>query len=364
MPEQHLGTRRAVLFTEDRPLQLTSGETLGPVEVAYATYGRLTPERDNAIFVAHALTGDALADTWWSTMVGPGRPVDTEKYYVVCANLLGGCQGTTGPSSTNPRTGEAYGLDFPHISVGDLVTVHRALLDHLGIERLHAAIGGSLGGMQVLQWASDAPGQVERAILVAASARLSAQNIAFSAIARQAILRDPQFHKGQYAALGVRPENGLSVARMLGHITYVSDKVLEQKFGRDRVEDEAVPTHDIDFQVESYLDHQARTFVERFDALSYLYLARTLDYFDPFADPGFVERISPSTRFLLVSFDSDWRFPTAHSEFIEENLTAVDLSVERHEIHSDLGHDSFLLEPPGYHDVVRRFLEVKELETI
>lgn len=349
--------QQATLFTADRPLRLSSGATLAPVDVAYATYGRLTPERDNAVFVAHALTGDALAADWWPSMVGPGRPVDTDRYFVVCANLLGGCQGTTGPSSTDPSTGHAYGLDFPHISVRDLVTVHRALLEHLGIERLHAAIGGSLGGMQVLQWASDAPGQVRRAVVVAASARLSAQNIAFSSIARQAILRDPSFHKGQYAAAGVRPESGLAVARMLGHVTYVSEQSLEAKFGRSRVAGASGPTQDIDFQVESYLDHQASTFLERFDALSYLYLARTLDYFDPFADASFATRIDPATRFLLVSFDSDWRFPTAHTDFIADQLTSAGISVAQHQIHSDAGHDSFLLDPPGYHDVVREILE-------
>lgn len=343
----------ATLFTAARPLTLQTGDVLGPVEVAFATYGELSAAKDNVVFVAHALTGDALADQWWPTMVGPGKPIDTDRFFVICPNLLGGCRGTTGPLSIDPRTGRAYGMDFPHISIADLVTVHRALLEHLGIERLYAAIGGSLGGMQVLQWASDAPGQIERAVVIAASARLSAENIAFSSVARQAIMRDPQFHDGRYAELGVKPEVGLAVARMMAHITYVSEAALQTKFGRDRRHDK--PTHGIDFEVESYLDHQAATFLRRFDALSYLYLARMLDYFDPFADPAFATRID-GTRFQVISFDSDWRFSTAHSSFIEEQLVAAGHPVERHEVASLWGHDSFLLEPPGYLDLIRAFL--------
>lgn len=335
---------------------LSSGTTLAPVEVAYATYGELSPARDNAVFVAHALTGDAEATAWWAAMVGPGRPVDTERYFVVCANLLGGCRGTTGPSDPDPATGVARGLDFPLLTVADQVAVHRALLRHLGIERLHTAIGGSLGGMQVLQWSADAPGEIERAVVIAAAARLTAQNIAFSAIARRAILADPDFHGGQYAAHGTRPVAGLAQARATAHITYVSEESLERKFGRARRSD-GPPTHAIDFEVESYLDHQATSFVDRFDANSYLYLTRALDYFDPFADPGFAARISPETHFLVVSFTSDWRFPTAHAELIEAELARAGVPVERHEIESPWGHDSFLLEPPGYLDLVRTFLE-------
>ena len=345
--------RHARLFDEADPLHLAGGDTLAPVDVAYATYGELAPARDNVVFVAHALTGDAEAATWWPTMVGPGRPVDTDRFFVVCANLLGGCRGTTGPSSTDPATGRAWGLDFPLISVADLVTVHRRLLAHLGIERLYAAVGGSLGGMQVLQWAADAPGQIERAVLVAASARLSAQNIALSNVARQAILRDPAFRGGRYPDHGMVPADGLSVARMLGHVTYVSEPGLEARFGRSRRG--ATPGFGIDFEVESYLDHQASSFVDRFDALSYLYLSRLLDYFDPFASAGFAERIR-DTRFQVISFDSDWRFATSHSVLIEKELRCAGVDVERHEIASSWGHDSFLLDPPGYLDLVRSFL--------
>ncbi|MFT4265434.1 MAG: homoserine O-acetyltransferase [Nocardioides sp.] len=337
--------RHATLFTERDPLVLASGATLGPVEVAFATYGELSPARDNAVFVAHALTGDALAHEWWASMVGPGGPVDTDRFFVVCPNLLGGCRGTTGPSSVDPATGEPYGLDFPLISVADLVAVHRALLAHLGIERLFAGVGGSLGGMQLLQWAADAPGQLGRAVLVAASARLTPQNIALSHVARRAIRQDPA--------------GGLALARMLAHITYVSDAGLEAKFGRARRGAPGEPgkeeTLETDFEVESYLDHQGEVFVDRFDPLSYLYLTRLLDYFEPFADPGFAARAA-GTRFRLISFDSDWRFGTAHSELIERNLRAAGAEVDRHEVPSPWGHDSFLLDPPGYLDLVRTFL--------
>lgn len=344
--------RRTRLYDEADPLTLAGGGTLAPVDVAYTTHGDLAPDRDNVVFVAHALTGDADAARWWSTMVGPGRPVDTERFYVVCANLLGGCAGTTGPSSTNPATGLAWGLDFPLITVADLVTVHRRLLAHLGVEKVYAAIGGSLGGMQVLQWAADAPSQIERAVLVAASARLSTQNIALSTVARQAILRDPDFRDGRYQDHGVLPSDGLAVARMLGHITYVSEPGLEAKFGRAR---RGLPGFGVDFEVESYLDHQGTSFVDRFDALSYLYLSRLLDYFDPFADDGFAQRIG-ETSFQLISFDSDWRFATSHSLLIEEELRRAGIDVERHEIASSWGHDSFLMDPPGYLDLVRTFL--------
>ena len=350
---------RKRLFDATDPLLLTSGDTLAPVDVAYATYGELAPERDNVVFIAHALTGDAEAAEWWPTMVGPGRPVDTDRFFVVCANLLGGCRGTTGPSSTDPATGRSWGLDFPLITVADLVTVHRRLLERLGIEKVYAAVGGSLGGMQVLQWAADAPGQIERAVLVAASARLSTQNIALSTVARQAILRDPDFRGGRYLDHGVVPADGLSVARMLGHINYISEPGLEAKFGRTR---RGTPGFGIDFEVESYLDHQASSFVDRFDALSYLYLSRLLDYFDPFADPGFAERIR-ETRFQLVSFDADWRFATSHSALIEQELRTAGVDVERHEIASTWGHDSFLLDPPGYLDLVRAFLSDTAKET-
>jgi len=316
---------------------LESGARLAPVEVAYATYGMLDAAGSNAVFVLHALTGDAQAAQWWDTLVGPGKPVDTDRFFVICPNLLGGCQGTTGPSSPNPATGEPYGLDFPLFTVRDLVTVHRALLDHLGVRRLHTAIGGSLGGMQALQWALDHPTQLERAVLVCASARLSAQNIAFSKTARAAIRQEGA--------------SGMAFARMLAHITYLSERGMELKFGRAR-RAEGPMTMDSDFEVEHYLDHQAELFLARFDPLTYLYLSRVMDYFEPFADgPS-----RPDTRFLILSFDSDWRFGTEHALHLARELGALGADVRRHEVDSPWGHDSFLMELPVYHAHVTAFL--------
>jgi homoserine O-acetyltransferase len=351
--------RRVVVATDDDPLVLASGAVLPHVEVAYETWGHLDADGGNAVLVAHALTGDSHATGdggWWRSMVGPGRPVDTDRFFVVCANLLGGCRGTTGPASTDPRTGRAHGLDFPLLAMGDLVSAQRRLLAHLGVRRLHAAVGGSLGGMQVLQWAIEHPGEIDRAVLVAASSQLSAQNIAFSAVARDAILRDPDFHDGRYPDLGVTPRHGLAVARRMAHITYVSEQSLEAKFGR-RLVDDAAPRMGTQFEVESYLDHQGEQFVARFDALSYLYLTRVMDHFDPFADPGAAARVAAGgTRSLVLSFDSDWRFPTAHSERIHAQLRAGGASSVLAELSSPWGHDSFLLEPPGYLDWVASFL--------
>ncbi len=358
-------TQRVVLFTEDDPLVLVSGETLGPVEVAFETYGTLAPDAANAVFVCHALTGDAHAaghhgdperPGWWDTLIGPGKPLDTERLFVISPNLLGGCMGTTGPSSIDPATGRAFGLRFPHFTVSDLVTVHRRLLEHLGVRRLHGAIGGSLGGMQALQWAIDHPGEIDHAVLVCASARLSAQNIAFSAVARASIIGDEHFAGGDYYETGASPRVGLAVARMMAHITYVSEDSLRHKFGRERIAD--APTFDIDFQVESYLDHQGASFLERFDANSYLYLTRVMDYFDPFADEAAaIERLRRSgTAFLVISFDTDWRFPTPHSREIERVLRRAGCEVACEEVASPWGHDSFLLVVPRYHELVSAFL--------
>ena len=362
-------TQSAVLFAADRPLALDSGATLGPVEVAYETYGRLDAERSNAIFVCHALTGDAHAaghhgdsdrPGWWDTIIGPGRPLDTDRFFVVCANLLGGCRGTTGPSSPDPATGRPYGLRFPLMTVSDLVRVHRALMAHLGIEHPLAAVGGSLGGMQALQWALDAPGELGSAVVICASSRLSAQNIAFSAVARQAIMGDPDFHGGDYYGEGTRPDRGLATARMLAHITYLSEESMRRKFGR-RLQDSDTPRFgfDVDFQVESYLRHQGASFLRRFDANSYLYLTRVMDYFDAFADAAATERAlrDTATRFLVVSFDSDWRFDTAHSREIVRTLSTHGAAVTFREVVSPHGHDSFLMDIPDYHRTVAAFLE-------
>jgi homoserine O-acetyltransferase len=363
-------TQSVVLFTADRPLTLDSGATLGPVEVAYETYGTLDADGANAVFVCHALTGDAHAAGhhgdparagWWDTIIGPGRPLDTDRHFVVCANLLGGCQGTTGPSSTDPATGRPYGLRFPLMTVRDLVRVHRALAAHLGTGRLLAAIGGSLGGMQALQWALDAPEELGAAIVICASSRLSAQNIAFSAVAREAIMGDPDFRGGDYYdGAGPAPDRGLSVARMLAHITYLSEESMRRKFGR-RLQEGETPRFgfDVDFQVESYLQHQGASFLKRFDANSYLYLSRVMDYFDAFADPAATARALAGnpTRFLVVSFDSDWRFDTAHSREIVRTLAAHGAAVTFREVESPHGHDSFLLDVPEYHRTVAGFLD-------
>lgn len=356
-----VSTRSARLFDAGRPLQLACGRELAPVDVAYETYGELAPDGANAVFVCHALTGDAHAAGhhgqisqrgWWDTIIGSGRPLDTDRYFVVCANLLGGCAGTTGPSSIDPATGSPYGLGFPMLSVGDLVAVHRALLEHLGITRLHAAIGGSLGGMQALQWALDHPGEIGRAILICASARLSAQNIGLSAVARAAILGDPDFQSGKYLAGVRRPERGLALARRIGHITYLSEESMRRKFDRRRRGGPDSPmTFSSDFEVEFYLDHQGESFIRRFDALSYLYLTRVMDYFDPFAqERTSLERLG--TRFLILSFDSDWRFGLEHSRFMLERLTAGGAQARHVEIASPWGHDSFLLEIEDYHRLV------------
>jgi len=329
---------------------LESGATLAPVDVAYETYGTLDAGAGNTVLVCHALTGDAHAAGergWWSTLVGPGKPVDTDRFYVVCANLLGGCQGTTGPSSADPATGEPYGLRFPLFTVRDLNTVHRRLLDHLGVARLFAAIGGSLGGMQALQWALDAPEEIERAGVICASAQLSAQNIGFSAVGRAAILGDPQFAEGA--------PNGLAVARMMAHITYLSEEGMRRKFDRARRNPAAPMTFASDFEVEHYLDHQAEIFLARFDPLTYLYLSRTMDYFQPFSEPP--RHAEPlSTQILLVSFDSDWRFGTEHSQYIARELRARGAQPEHVEVASPWGHDSFLMEVPAYHEAVARLL--------
>jgi homoserine O-acetyltransferase len=311
---------------------LESGAVIAPVDVAYADYG---PPAAPVVYIHHALTGDAEAAEWWDTLVGPGLAVDTDRFRVICANLLGGCQGTTGPSSLDPATGKPYGLAFPLFSVRDLVTVHRALLRELGIAKVHAAVGGSLGGMQALQWSLDHPEEVERAVLICATARLTAQNIAFSKVAREMILR----------------HDGMDVARMMAHITYLSVESMAMKFDRARRGDGPM-TMESDFEVEHYLDYQARIFLARFDPYTYLYLSRVMDYYEPFLEHAG----TPSTRYLVLSFDSDWRFGTEHSEYIEAQLLERGADVARHELRSPWGHDSFLMDLPAYHALVRQFV--------
>jgi homoserine O-acetyltransferase/O-succinyltransferase len=359
-----------VRFSADEPLKLDAGSTLAPFQIGYQTYGTLNRDRSNAVLICHALTGDQhVANVhpvtgkpgWWETMVGPGKPIDTERYFVICPNVVGGCMGTIGPASLDPATGEVYGLDFPVITVRDMVRAQAMLLDHLGIESLFSVAGGSMGGMQVLQWAASYPKRVFSALPIATATRHSAQNIAFHEVGRQAVMADPEWHGGRYFASGSNPRRGLAVARMGAHITYLSDAALHRKFGR-KFQDRANPTFsfDADFQVESYLRHQGSTFVERFDANSYLYLTRAMDYFDLAADYGGVLanafRETP-TRFCVISFTSDWLFPTSDSRAIVHALNAGGARVSFAEIETDKGHDAFLLEEPELFAIVRGFLD-------
>jgi homoserine O-acetyltransferase len=357
-------------FGVDTPLKLDAGVALAPFQIAYKTYGALNASRSNAVLVCHALTGDQHAASrhpvtgkqgWWETLVGPGKPLDTNRYFIICANVMGGCMGSTGPASTNPLTGRPWGLDFPVITVRDIVRAQAMLLDQLGIESLFAVIGGSMGGMQVLQWAASYPERVFSALPIACATRHSAQNIAFHEVGRQAIMADPEWRGGRYHLEGSNPRRGLAVARMGAHITYLSDAALHRKFGR-KFQDRENPTFsfDADFEVESYLRHQGISFVERFDANSYLYLTRAMDYFDLAADYGGVLANAfkrTPTRFCVISFTSDWLFPTPESRAIVHALNAASARVSFAEIVTDKGHDAFLLEEPEMFGIVRGFLE-------
>lgn len=355
------------LFDASSPLHLHSGASLSRVDVTYESYGRLNATASNAIFICHALTGDAHAaglaagerrPGWWDTMIGPGKPVDTDVWFVVCANILGGCQGTTGPSSLDPATGEPYGLDFPLLHMSDFITVHRALGAHLGVHRWAALIGGSLGGMQVLQWALDYPDDMTNAVVLAGSSRLTAQNIAFSAVGRQAIMKDSGFRAGRFLSEGTTPRKGLAVARMMAHITYLSEEAFSEKFGRAAQSGELTPNFGVDFAVESYLDHQGEAFQSRFDALSYLYLTRVMDYFDPFASSTALDRLAAgNVKFLVISFDTDWRFSTEHSRRIVRHLEGARVPTSFREVKSPWGHDSFLLTIDDYHATMEAFME-------
>lgn len=373
MQEQRIGNQLGIVPTQyvelfdQQPLQLVNGESLSPITVAYETYGTLNEAGDNGIYICHALTGDAHAagwhegdrhPGWWDTLIGPGKPVDTNRWFVVCSNLLGGCQGTTGPSSTNPATGQAWGLDFPLLDISDFVEVHRELGRHLGVTRWHAVVGGSMGGMQALDWSLRHPQELCNAVVVASTSRLTAQNIAFSAVAREAIMRDESFHGGNFQAVGDNPDVGLAIARMMAHITYTSEEGFDEKFGRSPQFEQRRKGFGVDFAVESYLDHQATSFLSRFDALSYLYLTRVMDYFDPFARPGALELVQQRpVSYLVVSFDSDWRFSTEHSRRIVRELERGGLLVTFRDVRSPWGHDSFLLDVPVYLETVRAFLE-------
>jgi homoserine O-acetyltransferase len=357
-------------FGSDKPLKLDAGVELSPFQIAYKTYGALNDARSNAVLICHALTGDQHVASmhpvtgkpgWWETMVGPGKAIDTERYFVICANVIGGCIGSTGPASTNPATERPWGLSFPVVTIRDIVRAQAMLLDHLGVDTLFAVAGGSMGGMQVLQWAASYPERVFAALPIACATRHSAQNIAFHEVGRQAIMADPEWRGGRYLLEGTDPRRGLAVARMGAHITYLSDAALHRKFGR-KFQDRANPTFsfDADFEVESYLRHQGISFVERFDANSYLYLTRAMDYFDLAADyDGVLANAFKNieTRFCVISFTSDWLFPTAESRAIVHALNAGRARVSFAEIVTDKGHDAFLLDEPELFAIVRGFLD-------
>ncbi|MGC2783115.1 MAG: homoserine O-acetyltransferase [Roseiarcus sp.] len=357
-------------LSSSSPLRMDSGAVLAPLTVAYQTYGALNAAKSNAILLCHALTGDQHVANlhpvtgrpgWWETMVGPGLPFDTNRFFVICSNVLGGCMGSTGPASVNPETGEPYGLDFPIVTIADMVRAQALLIDHLGIDTLLCVAGGSMGGMQVLQWAATYPDRVFAALPIATAARHSSQNIAFHEVGRQAIMADPDWRGGRYLVEGTRPAKGLGVARMAAHITYLSESALHRKFGRN-LQDRSARTFsfDADFQVESYLRHQGAIFVERFDPNSYLYMTRAMDYFDLAADYGgsLASAFKGSrTRFCVVSFTSDWLFPTSDSRATVRALNAGGASVSFVEIETDRGHDAFLLDVPELIDTTKGFIE-------
>lgn len=352
------------------PLPLNSGVAFGAFTIAYQTYGTLNADRSNAILICHALTGDQYVAEphpitgkpgWWARLVGPGKVVDTDRYFVICSNVLGGCMGTTGPKEIDPVTAEPYGLSFPVITIADMVRAQRILIDHLGIDTLFCVLGGSMGGMQVLQWAVSYPERVFAAVPIATAARHSAQNIAFHEVGRQAIMADPNWCGGAYQSRGLSPGRGLAVARMAAHITYLSEKALQDKFGRS-LRNRASFTYgfDADFEVESYLRHQGVTFVDRFDANSYLYITRAMDYFDIAAEhDGVLANAfrNTKTRFCVISFTSDWLFPTSESRAVVRALNAVAANASFVEIESDRGHDAFLLDEPEFFATLRGFLD-------
>ena len=356
------------LVLENAQLTLDNGSVLDTLTLAYRTYGALNADKSNAILICHALTGDHHPSGanpltgragWWNNMVGPGKPIDTDRYFVICQNVIGGCAGSTGPSS--PRAdGRPYGLDFPVITIGDMVRAQNVLLDRLEIPDLFCVIGGSMGGMQVLQWAAAHGERVFSAIPIATAARHSSQNIAFHEVGRQAILADPDWQGGNYAAENTAPRKGLAVARMAAHITYLSEAALQRKFGRNLQDrDRLSYGFEADFQIESYLRHQGISFVDRFDANSYLYITRAMDYFDLAADYGGTLAhafANTKARFCVVSFTSDWLFPTSESISLVRALNAAGANVSFVEIESDKGHDAFLLDEPEMEQTIIGFL--------
>ena len=356
-------------FVSKEPFTFESGETIPEFTLRYETYGRLNPACSNAILICHALSGDhhcagvhSLRDRktgWWNNMIGPGKPIDTTRFFVICSNCLGGCQGSSGPSSINPATGKRYALDFPLVSIRDIVTAqHRLIVEGLGIQRLFAVVGGSMGGMQALQWAIDYPEMVERLLPLATTARQGAQAIAFNEVGRIAIMQDPAWQSGEYEP-GSGPDVGLSVARMMAHITYLSDQGMEEKFGRERIASgDARERFGAEFQVESYLRHQGKSFISRFDANTYLYLTKALDRFDLYGISGQLEDAFEkiTARTLVIGFTSDWLFPPQQNREIVHTLLRCGKEASYAELNMSLGHDSFLVRAPELYELISRFL--------
>lgn len=363
--------RKTFTFATDEPMRLDSGETLGPVTLAYETYGRLNRERNNAILIVHALSGDSHAagyyspddekPGWWDECIGPGKAFDTNRYFVICSNVIGGCQGSTGPASINLQTGKPYGLEFPVVTIRDMVRAQRYLIDYLGIDKLLAVAGGSMGGMQALEWSVRNPDRVRSALVLATTARHSPMLIAFSEVSRQAIYADPDWNKGDYYQCDQHPNTGLALARMIGHITYLSEESMHHKFSRRLQKRERFGyDFDTDFEVEGYLHYNGMRFTERFDANSYLYITKALDYFDLMnghknLSDAFVN--SKDITYLVVSFTSDWLYPAYHSKEIVSALTYVGADVSSVNLQSSWGHDAFLLEVETMTGLISSFLE-------
>lgn len=361
-------------FHCSEPLALSSGQTLEQYTLMYETYGELNADRSNGVLICHALSGNHHAagyhreddkyPGWWDSAIGPGKPIDTNKFFVVCCNNIGGCSGSTGPVSTNPNTGNVYGADFPLVTVLDWVNSQRQLKQHLGIEQWAAVVGGSLGGMQALQWAISYADELRHCLVIASAPNLTAQNIAFNEVARQAITSDPDFHDGHYQQQGTRPAGGLRLARMLGHITYLSNDGMGEKFGRKLQRDKIHYDFGSEFQVESYLRYQGNKFVNAFDANSYLLMTKALDYFDPAADYGndlSQALVHTQAKFLVVSFTTDWRFQPNRSEEIVKALIEAKKPVSYAEIDSDSGHDAFLLPIPDYISIFQAYMQGVEV---
>lgn len=375
MNKESVGVVETKYYDITEPIALDSGKTLENVTVAYETYGELNKEKSNAILVCHALTGDAHAagwhegdkkPGWWEIVIGPGKALDSEKYFIICSNVLGGCKGTTGPSSINPETNKEYGLEFPVITIRDMIEVQKRLVDSFGINQLAAVIGGSMGGMQVLQWMVSYPSMMKKAIPIATAAMSYPQQIAFNAVGRQSIFSDPHWKGGNYYESGVIPRNGLSLARMIAHITYLSDESMDIKFGRGlQDKDEISYDFTVDFQVESYLKYQGESFVKRFDANSYLYITKAVDLFDLSVNGSLIDGLKDvECKVEVISVDSDWLYPTEQSTEIVTALNANDVEVSFSEIKSNYGHDAFLLEKGQLNYIFANFLSDSVVEDL